>query len=91
MTAPKKPLRFRVKIKESSQPVREMIPIDTEYIRLDHLLKLSGVATTGGQAKQLIQEGLLFVNGEVCLMRGKKMRPGDFFVWEGKEYEVAIP
>ena len=45
---------------------KEQIQIDTEFIRLDSLLKLSGGAVTGGQ-----------VNGEVCTMRGKKMRPGD--------------
>ena len=50
---------------------KEQIQIDTEFIRLDSLLKLSG------QAKVAIQSGQVLVNGEVCTMRGKKMRPGD--------------
>lgn len=55
----------------------EVIAIDTEYIRLDALLKLGGGAVTGGQAKLLIQGGKVRVNGELCTMRGKKMRSGD--------------
>ena len=56
---------------------KEQIHIDTEFIRLDSLLKLSGGAVTGGQAKVVIQGGQVLVNGQVCTMRGKKMRPGD--------------
>ena len=56
---------------------KEQIHIDTEFIRLDSLLKLSGGTVTGGQAKVAIQSGQVLVNGEVCTMRGKKMRPGD--------------
>ena len=56
---------------------KEQIQIDTEFIRLDSLLKLSGGAVAGGQAKVAIQSGQVLVNGEVCTMRGKKMRPGD--------------
>ena len=53
------------------------IPITTEFIRLDQLLKLAGAAETGGHAKELIQSGLVRVGGEPCTMRGKKLRPGD--------------
>ncbi|MBQ2390998.1 MAG: RNA-binding S4 domain-containing protein [Clostridia bacterium] len=53
------------------------IRIDTEFIKLDSLLKLSGIAMTGGQAKIIIQNGDVKVNGEVCTQRGKKIRPGD--------------
>ncbi len=56
----------------------EKIKIDSEFIRLQDLLKLSGVCSTGGMAKVVIQNGEVLVNGEVCTMRGKKMRPGDF-------------
>lgn len=56
------------------------IKIDTEFIKLDSLIKLAGVVGTGGQAKMLIQEGLVSVNGEVCLMRGKKLYDGDSVV-----------
>lgn len=53
------------------------IKIQTEFIRLDALLKLAGIADTGGQAKWMIQDGTVFLNGEVCTMRGKKIRSGD--------------
>lgn len=55
----------------------EHIKINTEFIRLDALLKFAGVAETGGEAKLAIQNGEVKVNGEVCAMRGKKLRPGD--------------
>ncbi len=51
--------------------------IQTEFIRLDALLKLTGVADTGGQAKHMIQDGTVSVNGEICTQRGKKIRPCD--------------
>ena len=53
------------------------IKIDTEFIKLDSLLKLSGVVPTGGAAKIFIQDGEVKLNGEVCTMRGKKIRKGD--------------
>jgi len=53
------------------------IEITTEFIKLQDLLKFAGVCDTGGEAKIAIQEGDVLVNGEVCTMRGKKIRPGD--------------
>ncbi len=53
------------------------LSIKEEYIRLDSALKLAGFVMTGGQAKIEIQEGNVSVNGERCLMRGKKLRKGD--------------
>ena len=53
------------------------IQIHTEYIKLQDLLKFAGVVYTGGEAKVLIQEGAVTVNGEVCTQRGKKLRQGD--------------
>lgn len=53
------------------------VKITTEYIKLDQLLKFSGAVSIGSEAKALIGEGKVKVNGEVCLMRGKKLRPGD--------------
>ncbi len=55
----------------------EIIKIRTEYIKLDSLLKFAGLCDTGGFAKELIQQGHVKVNGEICTMRGKKIRPGD--------------
>ena len=67
----------------------EPISITTEYIRLDSLLKLTGAVDTGGQAKVLIQEGQVQVNGETCSMRGKKLFPGDTVSLLGRSYRVA--
>ena len=55
----------------------QTIQISTEFIKLDALLKFAGVCDTGGEAKQAVQDGDVAVNGEVCTMRGKKIRPGD--------------
>lgn len=55
----------------------ERVPIRTEYIKLDSFLKYAGATETGGEAKELVQAGKVSVNGEVCTMRGKKLRPGD--------------
>ena len=66
----------------------EMITITTEYIKLQDLLKLAAVTATGGEAKILIQEGQVLVNGEVCTQRGKKIRPGDDVEAEGLHYGV---
>lgn len=64
------------------------IEITTEYIKVQDLLKLAGLTYTGGEAKVMVQEGLVKVNGEVCTMRGKKIRPGDRVEFEGKTLEV---
>ena len=55
----------------------DTIEIQTPFIKLDALLKYAGLAGTGGEAKAAVQDGRVFVNGEVCTMRGKKIRPGD--------------
>ena len=64
------------------------VTIHTEYIKLDALLKFAGLADTGGEAKEAVQSGLVKVNGEVCTMRGKKLRPGDVAEYGGTEIEV---
>ena len=53
------------------------VKIDTDFIKLDSLLKLAGVVVTGGQAKLYVQNGDILYNGEVCTMRGKKVYKGD--------------
>lgn len=65
------------------------ISITTEFIKLDALLKFSGIAYTGGEAKILIQEGQVSVNGEICTMRGKKIRSGDNVSVDGEEVTVV--
>lgn len=66
----------------------EKITIETEFIKLDSLLKFSGLCETGGEAKEVIAEGLVSVNGEVCTARGKKIRPGDRVSLDGESLEV---
>ena len=65
------------------------ITITTEFIKLQDLLKFAGAVETGGDAKLIIQEGRVSVNGEVCTMRGKKMRSGDRAVIDG-ELELSV-
>ena len=67
---------------------KETVKIQTEFIKLDALLKFAGVTDTGGEAKEAIQAGEVKVNGEVCTMRGKKLRPGDVVALEGVELTV---
>ena len=67
----------------------ETITITTEYIKLQDLLKLASLTATGGEAKVRIQDGQVSVNGEVCTMRGKKIRPGDVVGMNGAELTVA--
>ena len=64
------------------------VTIKTEYIKLDALLKFAGLADTGGEAKEAVQSGLVKVNGEVCTMRGKKLRSGDVAEYGGTAIEV---
>ena len=65
------------------------IAIKTEFIKLDALLKFSGLCGTGGEAKAAVQEGLVKHNGEVCTLRGKKVRPGDRVEFDGAVIEVT--
>ena len=65
------------------------IVITTEFIKLQDLLKFANLVETGGEAKERIQGGEVRVNGEVCTMRGKKIRPGDAVLFAGQELTVA--
>ena len=66
----------------------DIVTIDSEFIRLQDLLKISGLASTGGMAKVVIQNGEVTVNGEVCTMRGKKLRDGDTAAYNGVAFTV---
>ena len=68
--------------------VMEIITISEEYIRLDNLMKYSGLCNSGGRAKYLIQNGEVKLNGEVCTMRGKKIRSGDMIEYQNKTVKV---
>lgn len=62
--------------------------ITTEYIKLDSFLKAVNAVCSGGEAKMLVAEGAVKVNGEIELRRGRKLRPGDRVELSGKEYAV---
>ena len=78
---------MKIKVKVAPKEHKEFI-LKGEYIRLDDLLKIVGVVNTGGHAKIIIQDGEVKVNGEVCTMRGKKMRSGDSAEFEHIIYDV---
>lgn len=67
----------------------EKISINTEFIKLDSLLKFAALVGTGGEAKFVISEGMVKVNGEVCTMRGKKIYPGDRVDFDRFSLEVT--
>jgi len=67
----------------------DTIKITTEFIKLQDLLKFASLVSTGGEAKIVITEGEVTVNGEVCTQRGKKIRPGDAVSYHGKNITVA--
>ena len=67
----------------------KLLPIETEYIKLEAALKFAALTATGGEAKAVIADGLVTVNGEACTMRGKKLRPGDTVTFRGEEYAAA--
>ncbi len=64
------------------------LTISTEFIKLDAALKFAAAVESGGEAKEAVQEGRVTVNGETCTMRGKKLRPGDRFTFDGKTFEI---
>ena len=67
----------------------EKISINTEFIKLDAFLKFAAAVGTGGEAKLVINEGMVRVNGEKCTMRGKKLYPGDKVEFQDMSFEVV--
>ena len=67
----------------------DIIRITTEFIKLQDLLKFASLVSTGGEAKIVVTEGEVSVNGAVCTQRGKKIRPGDAVSYRGKTITVA--
>ena len=78
---------MKVVVKKKDAPLS--VTIHTEYIKLQDAMKLANAVGSGGEAKVLIQDGQVSVNGEVCTMRGKKLRPGDTFACHGQSYLIA--
>lgn len=69
---------------------KQTFTLNSDYIRLDDLLKLTGCVMTGGQAKMMIQSGEVTVDGEECLMRGKKLRGGEIVAIPADGEEITV-
>ena len=80
---------MKVTVKKKTAVVETPLWIHTEYIKLQDALKYSNVVYSGGEAKQLILDGQVSVNGEVCTMRGKKLRTGDKFTFMGQTFVIS--
>ncbi len=78
---------MKIKVKVAQKEHKDFI-LKGDYIRLDDLLKNVGVVNTGGHAKIIIQDGEVKVNGEICTMRGKKLRSGDNAEYERIIYDI---
>jgi ribosome-associated protein len=85
-------MKAKVVIKATKSPKdaqkAEKISISTDFIKLDAFLKFACIASTGGEAKFMVEDGLIKVNGESCTQRGKKLRPGDRISVDGELYEI---
>lgn len=68
----------------------QKVQIHTEMIKLDQFLKYAGIALTGGEAKEMVQDGIVMVNGEITTMRGKKIYPGDLITLLADDGEIEI-
>ena len=77
------------KIDRTAEHQKETVKINTEFIQLQSFLKFKGIAETGGQAKEFIQDGIIRVNGEVCTARGKKIRNGDVVTAFAVDYTIV--
>ena len=78
-------MKVTVKRKVPAVPVE----IYSEYITLQDAMKFASIVATGGEAKQLILDENVTVNGEICTMRGKKLYPGDRFSFDGTDYLIT--
>ncbi len=80
-----KKIKIQAKV---AQKLKKEVRITTDFIRLDAALKLASVVSTGGQAKMLIEDEKIKVNGELCTQRGKKLREGDEFSFENQLFVI---
>lgn len=71
---------------------KQEIKITTEFIKLDQLLKFANIAESGAMAKEMIADEIVSVNGEICTMRGKKIRTGDSVLveFEDEIFEITV-
>ena len=65
------------------------VAITTEFIKLEALLNFEGLCGTGGEANEVIQDGQVKVNGQVCTMRGRKLRSGDEAEMDGVRLKIV--
>ena len=78
-----------MKVTVKRKDMAREVAITTEFIKLEAAMKLSNAVPSGGEAKAVIQEGLVSVNGEICTMRGRKLRPGDSFAFQGQSFRIV--
>ena len=81
---------MKVTVKKKTPANEIPVAIQTEFIKLQDAMKFANIVYSGGEAKVLILEEQVKVNGEVCTMRGKKLRPGDKFAFQGQTYLICI-
>ena len=81
---------MKVVVKKKDPNAAIPVVIGTEFIKLESAMKLANIIPSGGTAKMVIQDGLVEVNGEVCTMRGKKMRDGDKAQYGDRIVEVSV-
>ena len=81
---------MKVTVKKKTPAKEISVVISTEFIKLQDAMKYANIVYSGGEAKQLILDEQVLVNGEVCTMRGKKLRPGDRFTFQGQTYLITI-
>ena len=81
---------MKVTVKKKTPANEIPVVISTEFIKLQDAMKFANIVYSGGEAKQLILDEQVLVNGEVCTMRGKKLRPGDRFTFQEQTYLISI-
>ena len=81
---------MKVIVRKKGENPEIPVVIHTEFIKLQDAMKFANIVYSGGEAKTLILEEQVKVNGEVCTMRGKKLYPGDKFEFMGQTYLVCI-
>ena len=79
---------MKVSVKRKTVVNEIPVVITTEFIKLQDAMKFANIVYSGGEAKQLILDEQVLVNGEVCTMRGKKLRDGDKFTFDGATYLI---
>ncbi len=80
---------MKVVVKKKAAANEVSVAISTEFIKLQDAMKFANIVYSGGEAKQLILDEQVKVNGEICTMRGKKLRPGDKFTFMGTHYVIC--